>query len=211
MPVAIDFDIIQENNNNMLHCPKCNQDKEETDFFKNRSRKNGYNGYCKVCSKQSVEIMKEKYKKAFVPLKELKCSKCGILKPINNNFSKHCKEKNGYFPVCYACQKLTGKKPEIVAKQWKSFSERILIPRHEENIERIFNILGNTCKDCGRLATIKTFIAFDLHHLNKSEKKISLNAAKLSHKWTEETEIEVKKCILLCACCHRLRHKKTYE
>lgn len=35
----------------MKHCPKCATDKPLSDFYKNKSRKDGHMGYCKECHK----------------------------------------------------------------------------------------------------------------------------------------------------------------
>jgi hypothetical protein len=191
----------------MLHCPKCNTDKPESEFFKNKSRKTGYNSYCKVCLNYSTERLKEKYAASFIPLSELTCSKCGETQQIEGNFFRHPKEKNGYFPVCFTCQKKTYKSASKVSAQWKKNYVKVLKPRIEANTQKVFDLLGNHCVDCNREATVDTFCAFDLHHKQPEQKKFNVGNNKLKLLWNDEIQEEVLKCDLLCACCHRLRHK----
>lgn len=47
--------------------------------------------------------------------------------------------------------------------------------------------------------------ALDFHHLDESTKKFGLSDRGMTRSW-KKTEIEVKKCALLCANCHREVH-----
>ena len=68
---------------------------------------------------------------------------------------------------------------------------------------KALNILGGKCSQCGYS---KCLNALEFHHLNPSEKEFSINKALSNHwKW-ERIEIELKKCIILCANCHREIH-----
>lgn len=153
----------------MLTCPKCGQILNEEMFHKNRNRPNGYNSYCKLCFKEAKEKIKERYISEFVPLLELKCCKCNKIKPIKGNFSRSNNSKSGYYEVCYDCQDRRGSlKTKLTTKK---YSEKVLLPRINSNIERVFGLLGDKCVDCGREATVETFFIFDLHHLIPETKK----------------------------------------
>jgi 5-methylcytosine-specific restriction endonuclease McrA len=69
----------------------------------------------------------------------------------------------------------------------------------ERNRERAIALLGGACADCGG-----TFhrAAMDFHHVDgrDDDKNISW-----IHSW-KSLEEELKKCVLLCANCHRVRH-----
>ena len=39
----------------MKKCYGCKETKSEEQFFKNKSQKDGYSGYCKICSKQYIK------------------------------------------------------------------------------------------------------------------------------------------------------------
>ena len=73
------------------------------------------------------------------------------------------------------------------------------------NKKRAVRILGNKCSKCGYN---KHLAALDFHHC-LGEKDISLGNL-LMRKWSEKIEKEIRKCILLCANCHRELHFKNY-
>lgn len=112
-------------------------------------------------------------------------------------YHKHYREKN----------------KEIIAERQKNYKKKYP-GRHTEltrtNRNRIkqkaIEYLGNICKDCG--GTFHPAV-FDFHHLNPEEKDFSISA-KLGRRW-ETTKLELDKCILLCANCHRIRHWKNEE
>jgi len=178
---------------------------DKSNFYKNKSRKSGYNSWCKECLSGAVNRLKIKYIGNSDLTTELCCTKCKLLLPVKGNFSKHAKEKSGYFPVCYTCQKLTYKHPDIVSAQWSRYSREVLLVNRNTNIDKIFTLLGNICAGCNKIATIDTFYGFDLHHINPNTKEFTVSV-KLNKLWTPDMESEVRKCELLCACCHRQRH-----
>ncbi len=65
----------------------------------------------------------------------------------------------------------------------------------------LVNELGGKCSLCGYN---KCIAAFDFHH--KSDDKESAVAFLLNHSSKEKTLKEARKCLLLCANCHRELH-----
>lgn len=65
------------------------------------------------------------------------------------------------------------------------------------------NELGGKCSCCGYN---KNWSAIDFHHTDPSTKVISLDVTSLGHYSQETLNKEVKKCVLLCANCHREHH-----
>jgi hypothetical protein len=87
------------------------------------------------------------------------------------------------------------KDPDYVEKKRKADRDRWRA-RKEEAVA----LMGGKCNDCGG-----TFPApvYDFHHLDPSEKDMNPSDALTSVKhWKDE----IKKCVLLCANCHRMRH-----
>lgn len=62
-------------------------------------------------------------------------------------------------------------------------------------------VMGDKCQICGYNKCIK---ALEFHHINPSEKDFNFDKAK-SKSW-EITNLELQKCILVCANCHREIH-----
>jgi hypothetical protein len=73
--------------------------------------------------------------------------------------------------------------------------------RRRELRERAVQYLGGSCRICGYA---KCASAMDFHHINAIEKDFTIAARMTS--W-EAIERELRKCILLCACCHREVHE----
>lgn len=72
--------------------------------------------------------------------------------------------------------------------------------RRRELRQRAVDFLGGKCEICGYTGTP---VAFDFHHLDYREKDFNLSAKMTSWK---AIEAELKKCVLLCARCHREVH-----
>lgn len=62
--------------------------------------------------------------------------------------------------------------------------------------------LGGKCK-CGWSGDVS---GFDFHHRNPEEKSFNVSGLKLASISWEEAKVELDKCNLLCALCHRLEH-----
>ena len=65
--------------------------------------------------------------------------------------------------------------------------------------EEIVEMLGGRCMDCDG---VFPQCAFDFHHRDPTQKDFSIGQQMSSRKAKEEA----KKCDLLCANCHRIRH-----
>ena len=60
-------------------------------------------------------------------------------------------------------------------------------------------LLGGRCKDCGWSGPIE---GFDFHHEGDKDFLVS----RANYKAWDRVREELKKCVLLCAVCHRIRH-----
>lgn len=67
----------------------------------------------------------------------------------------------------------------------------------------LIKIMGGKCSRCGY---DKNIAALEFHHINPDDKFFQLDARHLSNTNMEKIMDEVKKCILLCANCHREEH-----
>jgi hypothetical protein len=62
-------------------------------------------------------------------------------------------------------------------------------------------LLGGKCADCGWQGNQA---AFQFHHINHGKKEF--NIGNVANKKWEFIKKELKKCVLLCANCHSIRH-----
>lgn len=75
-----------------------------------------------------------------------------------------------------------------------------------ERMKQAISLLGGKCANCGG---VFDSCQYDFHHINPEEKDFTISEGILLGK--ARFFEEVKKCILLCANCHRLKHKEVYS
>jgi len=68
---------------------------------------------------------------------------------------------------------------------------------------RIIESMGGKCTQCGYNDCPE---AMDLHHLDPKEKELSFGKIRANPKSWDKIVLELKKCVLLCANCHREYH-----
>jgi len=85
---------------------------------------------------------------------------------------------------------------------------RIKKKRKYDEISRIVNDY-KTNKGCAHCGFKDDPVALDFHHENRADKIINVSSHwRSSWKQFEKMKAEMKKCIVLCANCHRLEEKR---
>jgi len=67
-------------------------------------------------------------------------------------------------------------------------------------------LLGGKCSRCGGKYS-RTPEVFDFHHIDPADKGKGIASILHGKNW-QSVEIELKKCVLLCANCHRIAHAR---
>lgn len=82
--------------------------------------------------------------------------------------------------------------------------------RERERKERLVVMMGGVCKICGFSGNLA---AYDFHHPNENYKLLDISRGLRFDNSRFESEVveEAKKCILLCANCHRTLHAEITE
>ena len=109
------------------------------------------------------------------------CSRCGQDKPTADFYFR--RTENRHHPYCRPCHN------EYTQERFKR--------RKEEAIA----YLGGRCVDCGDAFHPSVF---EFHHRDPSKKDLTGSQIKRGA-WTR-VRLELDKCDLLCANCHRIRH-----
>ena len=116
---------------------------------------------------------------------------------------------------CVVCgNELIGKQEKYCSKQCKSKDYSKLLDSNKrikyqdtQNKRRVLNKLklisefGNKCSICGYNKNIS---ALEFHHIDPNEKEFHLGNAKTTN--LDKLLLEMDKCILVCANCHRELH-----
>ena len=113
--------------------------------------------------------------------------------------------------VCTRCK---GRKPaddfyRIAGKRIHSWCKPCFndytIAKAKARKERAIERKGGECVDCGLAYNGRNSVVFDLHHTTGTDDKVG-DWKKMRLMSEEKLVLELKKCVLLCANCHRLRH-----
>jgi hypothetical protein len=88
-------------------CPRCEETKSVSEFWKDRRTKSGFQGYCKACQRGSNTYQKRVAR----PKKEAKPKFCGICGELKNpdDFYFNRSSTDGRHPYCKPCARIYNK------------------------------------------------------------------------------------------------------
>ena len=156
------------------------------------------------CSKGSVSFHCKKVGLTNIGLKkdELKFDEIEKVKEYYLNHS--LKETAAYFNISFTTVKRYAKKerkPFLTSKEKKERNYH-RVKSHRQKIKtKSIEYKGGKCEKCGYN---KCEWALDFHHVNPKEK--DFNIARYSTLSWEKIRLELDKCIMVCANCHREIH-----
>lgn len=132
------------------------------------------------------------------PLIDKVCRKCGETKPLSAYHpNKQC--RGGVIATCRDC---TIKR----VKKWidghaNVYREKIN-QRNRDRKREIVDYFGDKCFDCQ--VTYPQYV-YEFHHLDSTQKDVNPSKALT---WSEDRMwTELNKCVMLCANCHKVRHR----
>lgn len=135
-----------------------------------------------------------------------KCSKCGKRKPTDQ-FHIHKRNKDGLYYCCKSCKKEVDKVRweklyyDPTMKKQKKEKEQRDNRRYLKNrkyIMRFKQFKGCCC--CKE----KEPVVLEFHHLDQSKKH--KNVTSMSGCNIDKIKNEIRKCVVICANCHRKLH-----
>jgi len=164
----------------MKVCKKCGESFKVHVVIDGKERNLNTRKYCLNCSPflqhntRNIDKDIEGFKK---------CTKCGILKPINLFYKRRTKTSNNSQSYCMDC------------------SNELNRERFKRNKQDAVDYKGGKCSICGYNKCVD---ALDFHHINPEEKDVDSRRIK---GWSKEKRNkELDKCILVCSNCHREIH-----
>lgn len=136
------------------------------------------------------------------------CKKCGIEKSEEYFYFRNKKE-NKRRSDCKVCCEQKRKSKEHYEKYKDEYKARRVSRQTKlltENRDCLMTYLeSHPCVDCGESDPI----VLDFDHLERSEKKYSISKMMRDFKWTQIL-VEIDKCEVRCANCHRRRTAKQF-
>lgn len=82
------------------------------------------------------------------------------------------------------------------------YLKKAVAKRRKELRQKAINLWGGKCKICGYKKCDK---ALEFHHIDGKDKEFGISQRGVTRSW-KKVEQELKKCILICANCHREVH-----
>jgi hypothetical protein len=130
--------------------------------------------------------------------KTFPCSMCRELKSPLEFYSDKSRS-TGIASRCKECNRIQSrewaKNNRGKANAWGRTSQKRIKDRNHANLFALLS--GSSCVDCG----ISDPLVLEFHHLRDK----SYNVAQILHWSWERILLEIDKCIILCANCHRVR------
>lgn len=131
-----------------------------------------------------------------------KCRVCGEIKELKDfHFNKSCTK--GVTGTCRECNHKRVKAWYAENLEQRSSSAR---DRCQDRKDEAIAHFGDKCTDCK--GTYPRYV-YQFHHLDPSKKDVNPSAA--LRRTPERMWEELKKCVMLCANCHMIRHHSGKE
>ena len=161
----------------MKQCNKCGEWKDESEFPKDRSRKDGLRSECKSC--------RCSYEREYRKTHGEQVARYG-----KNYRTSHANELKEYRKKYY----YENKDSKL------EFNREYQKVRRRENKEKLY-AYKSPCAKCGD----ERAYVIDFHHIDPNCKLFNISTAGSRHTDVEISE-EVKKCVCLCRNCHQEFH-----
>lgn len=154
--------------------------------------------HCYNCKKLKIKTKNSELEKYILDMKYLEIEPQTIKANQNNPKNRPCKycqqnliryNNSKFSNVCKKCQYI-----------FKKIKNKLFC----------FNFKGGACNDCGwKPACLEDLACLDFHHIDPSTKDYEISEIESASFKT--IQIELEKCIMLCAICHRKKHVTKYN
>jgi transcription elongation factor Elf1 len=131
------------------------------------------------------------------------CCLCRLSRP-HSDFNRATKRKDGLQPACRECNAARSRLYyQTHTEAHRETTRKRRQERRRLTKQRIDDIKGRLeCRVCGE----SDIVCLDFHHLDPAKKEFDIAMA-MNDEWPWETVLaEIRKCVCLCANCHRKVH-----
>lgn len=175
-------------------CPTCETEKSIDDFYVDQVRGDGHDWQCKECRRARIDV-----NASTLTVDRKTCSTCHETKSVSE-FHKNKHKADGYQSQCKPCRNAHHRAIYRGVTISKSTPVRQWLEAYKEQ-------LG--CADCPS-GTFHPAYRLDFDHLR--DKHMNISRMVNSGRSQEDILVEIEKCELVCANCHRDRtHRRVQE
>lgn len=164
----------------MKKCVKCDNNIPATILVEGKRRNLKNRRYCFECSpfgKHNTSILNT--------VNILHCVICDDI--LSGNKKLYCSNK------CKRSSSKYNKHNDYYYQKFRGYERKL----------ELIKLFDSKCLNCGYN---KNLAALEFHHIDDRTKRFQLNNRNISSRPFEDSILESKKCILLCANCHREHH-----
>jgi hypothetical protein len=127
------------------------------------------------------------------------CLECSPFGSRNTRRLEQVRRSEELDITCRTCGKPLSPNQRKGRRCWNCcFAERA-----ENRLDRAYAIVGDRCWRCGYTRGRAGRRILDFHHVDRTEKRFQLDARHVVNLAWDRVLLEMKKCVLLCANCHR--------
>ena len=130
------------------------------------------------------------------------CSRCDVTKSLEE-FAKNKTKRDGRQAWCRLCKKAYDKEQyqkNPTRREQIAQANKANAARNTRFVNRYLRF--KSCERCGQ----KDFRTFVFHHRDPCTKSNTVSRLKTSGCSLKRLKIEIRKCEVLCANCHRIEH-----
>lgn len=131
-------------------------------------------------------------------------SVCPTHREMQRKLAASKRERNRADRRCLDCGVLLTVDQKVACKPCRDTRNVLQKKITTDRKVRCVDLLGGRCVDCGLVSEYTA--VYDFHHTDPDGKDFNIGKI-LTYKW-ETITLELKKCVLVCANCHRIRHAK---
>jgi hypothetical protein len=116
---------------------------------------------------------------------------------------KKCKVGTEFHKGAFYCKACCNEKSRVWHSKRSNLDKRnkAVNTRMRARKQELVNRFGGKCTDCGGEFSA---VVYDFHHTDPTEK--DFNPSYIFKMNPQRAEEELKKCVMLCSNCHRIRH-----
>lgn len=137
------------------------------------------------------------------------CTKCEVNKSLDKFFFRN-KKANKLHAQCKDCYNVSRKYIEHYTKYLNEYKERAINRKEtlrEVNRKNMIEFLKkHKCVDCNE----KDIVTLEFDHLDRTKKEYGIAKMMANFTW-DKILIEIEKCDVVCANCHRKRTAKQFN
>ena len=168
-------------------CSKCGRELPLTDFYVRRQSKDGRDYKCKDCSKAYAQMRRRDYPE--------------LTKQIaTRTREKHREEIRQREREAYALNK---NDPNYIEKR-RDYYRKVQAPKSKAKRKKVKDNLNNSKPPCEKCGEARGYV-LQYHHIDPNTKEFAIGATCGGRK-KSRLIAEIKKCICLCANCHKEFH-----